>query len=79
MADEVDRAQELELRQRNVAVAALQAKLNAPLVIVENCIECDDEIEPERRAVMPSARRCIECEQRREQARRQARRRLKRR
>lgn len=28
------------------------------------CIGCGDEIEPQRRAVLPSARRCIVCQSR---------------
>lgn len=28
------------------------------------CISCGDEIEDERRAAMPSARRCIDCQTR---------------
>lgn len=34
------------------------------------CIDCDEQIDAERRTVLPSALRCLECEDRRERRRR---------
>jgi len=70
MADEVARAQELEERQRAAAVAMQRAKPHQLAFVPAACVDCSDKIEPERHAAMPTARRCAECEKRREKSRR---------
>lgn len=47
-------------QERGAGIAAVQRTL------AQNgtgyCIRCGENIEPERRAAMPSARRCVECQ-----------------
>lgn len=47
-------------QERDAGIAAVQRTL------AQNgtgfCVRCGDDIEPERRAAMPSARRCVECQ-----------------
>lgn len=49
-------------QERDAGIAAAQAalrKLGSPV-----CVGCGEEIEPERRKAMPSARRCLDCQRR---------------
>lgn len=59
--DELDKAKQLEQKQRDAAIAAQLGKDNG--VGRQFCIDCEDEIPPARRAVYPSAKRCIDCQQ----------------
>lgn len=56
----IERAQEFEQRQRDAAVARIQTSLAG--LGEEFCIGCGDRIEDERRMVLPSARRCVDCQ-----------------
>jgi len=65
--DEMDRAQEREATDRELALAALRERIDASLVprdpaIDGLCIDCDEPIEPERiRALRGACSRCIAC------------------
>jgi DnaK suppressor protein len=70
MADEIDLAQDAEERFRNAALRRLVAKINSaprvPLGDERECIDCGDDIPPERITAAPSATRCVQCQARRE-------------
>lgn len=61
MADEVDRANDLSEDRRNVQVKTISRILERKNVSGE-CLECGEDIEPKRRAALPSAIRCIGCQ-----------------
>ncbi|MFD1792092.1 TraR/DksA C4-type zinc finger protein [Ochrobactrum teleogrylli] len=48
-------------QEREAGVAAVQTELSRKGSNI--CISCGDDIELERRAALPSARRCIQCQQ----------------
>ncbi len=48
-------------RERDDAVARIRADLRAEGE--DFCVGCDDPISPERKAALPSAERCIDCQQ----------------
>lgn len=58
--DCVDEAAFLADAERTEGVRRVQAGLATRGAAA--CIGCGDDIEPERRAALPSARRCIECQ-----------------
>ena len=51
--------------ERDAGIAAARKSLKQ--IGSEICIACKEEIEPERRAVLPSAVRCMECQENYEQ------------
>lgn len=60
----MDRAQALETRDRDGALATLRAgQVAAGRRWAGDCVECLDPIEPERKAVSPGARRCLVCQE----------------
>jgi phage/conjugal plasmid C-4 type zinc finger TraR family protein len=64
MPDVFDLAQEREERERDAAIQ--RARLNAaddqqPSARLD-CEECEDPIPEERRAILPGARRCTQCQ-----------------
>ncbi len=61
MADEVDRANDLSEDRRNVQIKTISRALERKSVSVE-CIDCGEDIEPKRREALPSAVRCISCQ-----------------
>ena len=69
MTDFFDRAAELELRQREDALARQRQKTAAkraglePAPTVEDCGDCGDAIPIKRRKAVPGCTRCIACEQ----------------
>jgi phage/conjugal plasmid C-4 type zinc finger TraR family protein len=59
--DEFDRAQELEQRQRDEALARVQTRLvSGPSS--EECSDCGDEIPEARRQAIPGVSRCVICQ-----------------
>lgn len=71
MADDMDRAQERDQNDRDAAIKAALAKIEATFaprnVAVDGiCIDCDEDIEPERLAVIRTAR-CADCARQHEQ------------
>lgn len=71
MADDVDFACQLADAEREASAARVQAELRARGTRV--CIACGEPIDPVRRAVVPFARRCIDCAAADERMRRLAR------
>lgn len=62
MTDVYDRAQEMELRQREQALAA-QAAASRPLgSSLENCDDCGQPIPEKRRQAAVGCTRCIQCQ-----------------
>ncbi|MFN7400344.1 MAG: TraR/DksA C4-type zinc finger protein [Sandaracinobacter sp.] len=72
LGDTVDVSQLLEERQRDVAVRRVRDELypagaripGAPAQAAgrADCISCGDEISPARRAALPTAQRCTDCQ-----------------
>ncbi|KAB2901269.1 MAG: TraR/DksA family transcriptional regulator [Dokdonella sp.] len=63
--DEIDRAQEREQLDRSLALDALRRRLQAMRDAgTARCVDCDEEIDPRRRAAVPHARRCAPCQHR---------------
>ncbi|MGB3793465.1 MAG: TraR/DksA C4-type zinc finger protein [Sphingopyxis granuli] len=60
----VEHAEAMVDLERDTAVAGIRRGLTAPGSA--NCCDCGEDISPERRAAMPSARRCANCQQRRD-------------
>lgn len=60
MPDDIDRAVELEERQRAAGIAAARLP-NGPGS--HFCLDCDAEIPQRRREKHPSATRCVPCQQ----------------
>lgn len=68
MVDLVDGAQELEHRLRQAALARAAARNQADGRA--DCADCGEPIPPERRAAVPEAETCVDCQSRRERKRR---------
>jgi len=68
MTDPFDRAAALELEQRTAALEAHTARQQTTPGLL-NFMDCGDEIPADRRAVLPSARRCIDCQSAHEKTR----------
>lgn len=49
-------------QERDAGIEAAQAELRK--LGTPSCVGCGEEIEPERRRALPSARRCHECQER---------------
>jgi phage/conjugal plasmid C-4 type zinc finger TraR family protein len=47
-------------RQTDTTIAGIRARLDAPGSA--DCRDCGEEIEPARRAALPSATRCVACQ-----------------
>lgn len=62
----VEHAEAMVDLERDTAIAGIRKRLDEPGS--KDCEACGDEIPAERRAVLPSARRCATCEDRRERA-----------
>jgi len=58
-------------QEREAGIAAARKPLKQTGTL--NCVGCGDEIEAERRAALPSARRCVDCQERLEKLRSQRR------
>lgn len=65
MTDIFDRAQELEQRQRDAALAAFAANI-AHGTSYSHCEDCSEPIPDARRKAAPGCTRCIDCQSRRE-------------
>lgn len=69
MADDADRAADLEQARILNSLTAIKREITTVNTEIE-CIECGDEIEEERRRLMPSAKRCFVCQELHERPRR---------
>lgn len=65
MADDVDRASELEQVRIENSLGAIAKQMMDFSSSIE-CIECGEEIEEERRRILPSAKRCFICQEKHE-------------
>ncbi|WP_337881771.1 TraR/DksA C4-type zinc finger protein [Chromobacterium haemolyticum] len=70
MTDLYDRAQELEQRQREQALARQAAASRAFGASLTHCDDCGDDIPPLRREKVPGCTRCVECQTAAEKAQR---------
>lgn len=71
MSDDADRAQDLEEFGRRLALRqALAPERPRRPAAPGCCAACGDEIETERRAASPTARRCLVCQEAHERRRR---------
>lgn len=61
MADLVDRAQAHEERLRQAALTKIRGK-GAKVLGREECAECGAPIPPARRAAVPDAETCVDCQ-----------------
>lgn len=66
MADDLDRAKDLEMHQRDVAIKKQLAgavETEEPLIVdgVHCCVDCGGEIPPKRLEARPESVRCIDC------------------
>lgn len=59
--DEIDRIQELEEAKLAERISRIQRQLATQPRILD-CVACGDEIPEERRAALPHATRCFECQ-----------------
>ena len=64
MTDVIDRASELEQKQREQAIAASKAIVEKPQEFNGHryCLDCDIEINTQRLLANPNAVRCITCQ-----------------
>ncbi len=61
--DDLDRAAELEIKQRQMALDDHFLRNSKKLVIgAMNCIECDDVIPSARRLAVPGCTYCVNCQ-----------------
>ena len=66
--DDLDRAKDLEIFQRDNALNAQKLTAKEPPQDIDQdgnvcCIDCGDEVSRQRLAAKPNAARCIECQQ----------------
>ncbi|MXR38020.1 TraR/DksA family transcriptional regulator [Craterilacuibacter sinensis] len=62
MTDIFDRAQELEQRQRETALARQAEAARRRGGSLSHCYDCGYEIPPLRREKVPGCTRCVECQ-----------------
>lgn len=62
----IEQAEAMVTAERDKAISDIRAQLAEPGA--DDCGDCGERIPKERRAAMPSARRCATCETRRERA-----------
>lgn len=56
-----ERGEQLAEQERETGIAAARQTLHQSGSAI--CISCGAEIEPDRREALPSARRCLECQE----------------
>ncbi|MDE1917652.1 MAG: TraR/DksA C4-type zinc finger protein [Sphingomonadales bacterium] len=56
----IEAAEAMVARERDCSIALIQAELAAEGEDV--CVECDEPISAARKAALPSAERCIDCQ-----------------
>jgi len=61
--DDLDRASELEQKQRQMALSShFNAKRKTLVISALNCIECDEKIPEARRVASQGCQYCINCQ-----------------
>ncbi|WP_304280610.1 TraR/DksA C4-type zinc finger protein [Caulobacter segnis] len=63
MTDFADEAQEIEIAERESAVAEIRRRAAPPVQVFFECLACGDPIETARLSVNPAARRCLMCQE----------------
>lgn len=63
MSDDADRAQLLEIQERDRSIAQACATNDPTSVWTGDCVECRDPIETDRAAASPGCRRCLTCQE----------------
>lgn len=63
MTDSIDRAQDREAEFTEERLAAQREAAALERAGSEACRDCGEPIRPERRAALPSATRCLECQE----------------
>lgn len=63
MSDDADRAQLLEIRERDRSIAQVCATIDPAFRWNGDCVECADPIEADRAAASPTAKRCLTCQE----------------
>jgi phage/conjugal plasmid C-4 type zinc finger TraR family protein len=63
--DDGDRAQQREEFIRGAALSATRLKVTTALARAgaADCVDCDDPIPEDRRKALPSAKRCVGCQE----------------
>jgi phage/conjugal plasmid C-4 type zinc finger TraR family protein len=61
MSDEADQAQRIDERHRAAAIAFVRAQTQRDGF--DECQDCGEVIEPTRRKALPSATRCVGCQE----------------
>jgi phage/conjugal plasmid C-4 type zinc finger TraR family protein len=61
VSDNVDRAQERELLDRELALAAQRARTPRGVTLSTTCEDCGESIEPKRRELLPYTQCCASC------------------
>jgi phage/conjugal plasmid C-4 type zinc finger TraR family protein len=64
MSDEIDDAQQLQIYHTETAIAGVVSHVKEPGCT--DCQDCGEPIDQQRRTAYPAARRCIDCQRRRE-------------
>lgn len=64
MTDQLDEAQALEQRERDDCIARAAGRIKGRGAT--HCVVCGEPIDEARRSAMPSATRCIDCQEGRE-------------
>ncbi|MBB5987416.1 TraR/DksA C4-type zinc finger protein [Sphingobium lignivorans] len=62
----IEHAEAMVALERDVAISRIRRAIGEPGS--RHCATCGEAIEPERRAAMPSARRCTDCQEGHERA-----------
>lgn len=62
MADDIDRAQELDALELSDALARQALANRNDNLTALTCIDCDDEIPAARRKAAPGCKRCVACQ-----------------
>lgn len=64
MSDLFDQASAIEAMDRDLRIQAVREAAGQSTVaaVDDDCMDCGDAVGEERRAALPGARRCVECQ-----------------
>lgn len=66
MTDFLDWAQDVEIREREASISRVVDRAAPAVPPATICLDCGDDLDPERKAVHPAAVRCLTCQEARE-------------
>ena len=66
MTDFLDWAQDVETREREASIARVVDRVAPAVPLATACVDCGDDLDPERTAAHPAAVRCLTCQEARE-------------